>query len=235
MSEFTYLGNELDLFSAAVNWKAYWGGHVSEYLHGKVLEVGAGIGSNTLMLRNETQERWVCLEVDEMLAEQLQERLTQGGIGETTEVFVGLTSALPPDDVYDAIVYIDVLEHIEKDAEELGRAVNLLAPDGRLIVLSPSHNFLFSPFDKQLGHFRRYNKASLAAVAPEGVRQERLIYLDSAGYFASLGNRMLLRQSLPSAAQIAFWDRVLVSCSVRLDKLLGYRFGKSILAVWRKT
>ena len=35
--------------------------------------------------------------------------------------------------------------------------------------------------------------------------------------------------------QILFWDRVLVRLSRALDPLLGYRVGKSILGVWRKS
>jgi len=58
--------------------------------------------------------------------------------------------------------------------------------------------------------------------------------LDSAGFFASLANRLLLRSANPTHAQVQVWDRALVPVSRRLDWFLGYRFGKSILALWRK-
>jgi len=58
-------------------------------------------------------------------------------------------------------------------------------------------------------------------------------YLDSAGLLASLGNRLLLRQAMPSAAQLRIWDSCLVPVSRGLDRLLGYRLGKSILGVWQ--
>ena len=59
--------------------------------------------------------------------------------------------------------------------------------------------------------------------------------LDAAGFFLSLGNRVLLRSASPSPQQIAFWDKAVVPLSRVLDRCLGYRFGKSVLAVWTKT
>jgi hypothetical protein len=41
--------------------------------------------------------------------------------------------------------------------------------------------------------------------------------LDSAGVFASLANRLLLRSAEPSAKQIAFWDKILMRTSRALD------------------
>lgn len=46
---------------------------------------------------------------------------------------------------FDTIIYIDVLEHIEDDREELNRAASHLRPGGHLIILSPAHQKLFTP------------------------------------------------------------------------------------------
>jgi len=59
--------------------------------------------------------------------------------------------------------------------------------------------------------------------------------LDTAGFFASLANRVLLRASMPTAAQIALWDEVLVPISRILDRLTGYNLGKSVVAVWTRS
>ena len=42
-----YVGSELELFSEARNWKAYFSRVLAPYVRGQVLEVGGGIGSNT--------------------------------------------------------------------------------------------------------------------------------------------------------------------------------------------
>ena len=52
MSDFHYVGSELDLFAEARNWKAYWSRRIGSFVRGDVLEVGAGIGSNTELMRH---------------------------------------------------------------------------------------------------------------------------------------------------------------------------------------
>jgi hypothetical protein len=135
---------------------------------------------------------------------------------------------------FHAILYLDVLEHILDDGAELARTASLLGPDGRLIVLSPAHPFLYSPFDKAIGHHRRYTRGSLQALQPPGLRLEVLTYVDSAGFLLSLGNRLVLRSAAPTLRQVRTWDRWFVPISRRLDPLLGYRFGRSVLAIWRR-
>ncbi|MGH6989831.1 MAG: hypothetical protein ACREE3_08025, partial [Stellaceae bacterium] len=107
-----------------------------------------------------------------------------------------------------------------------------LAETGTLIVLAPAHPFLFSAFDAAIGHYRRYTKATLLSAAPPGLSLRWCRMLDSVGFFASLGNRMLLRSAEPSVAEIAIWDRMMVPVSRLIDPAIGYRFGKSIVAVW---
>jgi hypothetical protein len=57
-------------------------------------------------------------------------------------------------------------------------------------------------------------------------------YLDCAGLILSVANMLLLRQSMPTKAQLRFWDHWIVPISRVLDKLLLYSVGKTIIAVW---
>jgi SAM-dependent methyltransferase len=145
----------------------------------------------------------------------------------------GTLESLPGQE-FDTIIYIDVLEHISNDREELIHAGSHLRPGGHLIVLSPAHQRLFSPFDAAIGHFRRYNSAMLRAISPAGLRLERMRYLDCAGLILSAANMLLLRQSMPTRAQLRFWDHWVIPVSRILDKLFRYSIGKTIIAVWRK-
>jgi protein-L-isoaspartate O-methyltransferase len=234
MNEFHYVGSELDLFAAATNWKSYWSQRIAPYLHGDILEVGAGIGSNTALLSAKANGRWVCLEPDPGLATQLKENLNGVSDGRRYENICGTLQALSPSDRFDTIIYIDVLEHIEDDVAEIHAAAAHLTPGGRIIVLSPAHQWLFSPFDSSIGHFRRYNRASLRKVSPPDLLLEQLIYLDACGIVTSAANQMFLRQSMPTKAQIGVWDKWVVPVSRVIDPVLGYSLGKSIVGVWRK-
>ena len=75
--EFKYAGSELELFEKARNWKAYWRAQIAGFVRGEVLEVGAGIGANTLTLADLEYDRWTCLEPDAALAARIE--LPPGG------------------------------------------------------------------------------------------------------------------------------------------------------------
>lgn len=233
MSEFKYVGSELELFAAVRNWKSYWCGQIREFLSGDILEVGAGIGSNTLYLDPGGTGRWVCLEPDIQLVAQLTNNLEEGKCRRTYEIACGTLQSLAGQQ-FDTIIYIDVLEHIEKDREELNTAAARLRTGGYLIVLSPAHQRMYTPFDAAIGHFRRYSRATLRDIGPQSLRLRQMRYLDCAGLIASTANLLFLRQSMPTASQLRFWDDWIVPLSRLLDKLFLYSIGKSIVAVWQK-
>ncbi len=231
---YEYEGQELDIFARATNWKRYFRREIRPFLRGRVLEVGAGIGTTTKMLYDKTVTRWTCLEPDPILAQRLEGRVLELPDSERIRIRVGTVSTLDRREMFDAIIYIDVLEHVEDDTAELQTAAEHLAPNGSVVVLSPAHQWLYTPFDEAIGHYRRYNRKSLTQASPPQLRLQRMRYLDSVGMVASMGNRLLLQQKMPGVSQVLLWDRLMVPCSRIVDKLLGYRYGKSILGIWTK-
>jgi 2-polyprenyl-3-methyl-5-hydroxy-6-metoxy-1,4-benzoquinol methylase len=235
MKPYRYIGEELDVFALARNWKTYVRSVIGEYLAGDVLEVGAGIGGTTRVFCDGRQRSWTCLEPDHHLVALLQRRIDEAPLPIAPQVIAGTISDLPSTPSYDAIVYIDVLEHIEDDSAELVGACALLRPGGRLVVLSPAHQYLYTPFDAAIGHFRRYDRSMYVGLTPRNATLESVRYLDSAGMLLSAANRLLLRSAHPTQAQIRLWDRCFVPTSRRLDRVFGWRMGKSILGIWRQT
>ncbi len=231
--EFQYLGSELELFAHAKNWKSYYERILRPYIQGSVLEVGAGIGGTTQILsqRNQKISKWTCLEPDAEMVNRLAALSNQVAV--PLDIRKGYLSSLNSSEKFDCILYIDVLEHIEADAKELELALSHLTPSGSLVILSPAHQSLFSAFDKAIGHFRRYDDQMLRDITPKGLHLEKILYLDSAGFFLSLANRLLLHQSNPTLKQVRFWDRCIVPLSRITDPLCANKFGKSIVAIWK--
>jgi SAM-dependent methyltransferase len=234
MNDFKYVGSELELFAAVHNWKSYWSHRIRPYIIGDVLEVGAGIGSNTRFLDPGGEGRWVCLEPDSRLLAKLTDTLGQTTSQRRHEAVCGSLQSLDASQKFDTIIYIDVLEHIENDREELESAASRLRAGGRVIVLSPAHPALFTPFDAAIGHFRRYNRSMLRSISPPNLRVEQMVYLDSAGLVLSTANLLFLRQSMPTKAQLRFWDQCVVPISRVLDRCLLGLVGKSIVGIWRR-
>ncbi len=230
-NETAYVGKELDVFALAVNWKKYVKEEIGRYITGEVLEVGAGIGATTAALHDGGAQRWVCLEPDPILGARLRARLTQAECP-ATSVVVGSLRNFAKLPCFDCILYIDVLEHISDDRGEIEQAAALVRLGGHIVVLAPAHQWLFSEFDKSIGHVRRYERATLRSLMPAGWVEKKLSYLDSVGVLLSFANVLALRQTMPTASQITVWDRFCIPVSQRVDRLFGGRIGKSVLAVW---
>jgi SAM-dependent methyltransferase len=229
-----YVGSELELFADAANWKAYWSARLRPLLGADVLDVGAGLGATARLMAPATTGSYLAIEPDAALADRIRADVAGGLLPARVEVLTGTLQAVDPARRFDTILYIDVLEHIEDDRGELRLAASRLRPGGRIVVLAPAHQSLYSPFDAAIGHFRRYDRRSLAALRPDGLKEESLFYLDSAGLLASAANRLLLRAAMPTPAQIRLWDRRLVPVSRVLDPLIGCRAGKTVIAVFRE-
>lgn len=230
-----YIGSELELFSHAKNWKGYFSSKVKKYVKGHVLEVGAGLGSNTELLFNSAVNSWECLEPDAQMAATLAAKRQTGKLPPACTITQGILSDKAATDAFDTILYIDVLEHILDDRHEVREAASRLKRGGTLVVLSPAHQALYSPFDKAIGHHRRYSIPQLRALAGAELTLQTAFYLDSVGSAASLANVAFLKSSQPTITQIKFWDSVLVSASRVVDPLTFFRLGKTVIAVWQRT
>src|SRR4051812_6022622 len=114
---FEYVGKELEVFAGAVHWKRYFAAQLGRYIRGDVLEVGAGLGGTTKVLCRGAIDSWTCLEPDAKLADRLRLEIAQDSVlaARSVQVTTGTMADVPAGALFDTILYIDVLEHIEND------------------------------------------------------------------------------------------------------------------------
>ncbi|MGJ8668467.1 MAG: class I SAM-dependent methyltransferase [Oceanococcus sp.] len=84
-------------------------------------------------------------------------------------------SALPfADATFDLVATFDVLEHVEDDTTALEEVARVLKPGGKLLLSIPLYQANWTPFDKIVGHWRRYEPTQLKELFSEcGLRIER--------------------------------------------------------------
>lgn len=78
---------------------------------------------------------------------------------------------------HEAVLALDVIEHLDDDRAAVGRLATLVRPGGYLIVSVPALPDLFSEFDEVQGHRRRYLPDSLrAAFEGSGLELGRIFW-----------------------------------------------------------
>jgi SAM-dependent methyltransferase len=95
----------------------------------------------------------------------------------------------------DVATLFDVLEHLEDDRSALACIARLLKPEGLLVVSVPALPWLWSPHDQAVGHFRRYDRATLAKRLQEaGFNILHLTYFNTLLMPVAVLFRLLRRQ-----------------------------------------
>lgn len=200
-------------------------------LAGRVLEVGAGIGQVTTELRAHPGVREVvAVEPEPRFCDRLRARLP--GL----RVVCGTVAALGEDRQWDALLSVNVLEHIADDGAELrAYCERLAARRGALCLFVPARPELYAPIDRDFGHYRRYTRPGLRArLEAAGFRIERLRYYNCAGYFAWWLNFRLLRRRHFDLAGVRCFDRLIFPWVHTLEtRVCAPPFGQSLLAVAR--
>jgi SAM-dependent methyltransferase len=223
---FIYLGSELEIFANTPNWKKYVQAEISKVIQNQDygVEIGSGLGSNSPYL-SKFVRKYIGIEPDANLVEKSKMRYPN------FEFEVGFSAKLEELKVpVNLIFYIDVLEHIEDDQMELALVAQFLAPNGKIVILVPAFEFLFSNFDRRVGHFRRYSKSSLASKVPDSLKITEIKYLDCLGMLLSFLAKMFSLNNAVTTRSIRIWHS-LIPLSKNLDHLFRNRFGKSIFLV----
>lgn len=185
----------------------------------RVLDFGAGTGTFALPLLQRGVDL-ICLEPDAGLGARLR-RSGVRTIGELDEV---------SDSSIDLIYTLNVLEHIDDDRAAVATLARKLRPGGRILIYVPAFQILYSPFDRKIGHRRRYRRGALMRLAGEaGLAVRKAEYVDSLGFGAALAYRVVGSATGElDPASVRFFDRWLFPLSRALDRVLWPWLGKNV-------
>ncbi len=199
------------------------------FLKGHVVEIGCGVGQMTAELqRLEQIVKLTCVEPGAEFAAEHRKRI-QG-----VTLVEGIASDLPPGIAPDAMVSVNVLEHIEQDQAELCLYRELLSGrSGHLCLLVPARPELYAPIDADFGHFRRYQKPELRGKLEQaGFTVRHLFYFNWVGYFGWLVNFRLLKSRAFDIQQVRFHDRVVAPAVHWMETRISRPpFGQSLIAI----
>ncbi|GIW62658.1 MAG: hypothetical protein KatS3mg090_0484 [Patescibacteria group bacterium] len=197
-----------------------------------ILDIGCGVGSLSLYLASKGKEV-VGVDVSSRaiaIANNAKKLLDLDSV----EFVVSSIEKFKNKKKFDAVLLIEVIEHIEDDKGLVEKIKQMLKSEGLVLLTTPSsENLMFKlgfyrQFDQQVGHLRRYSKQEI----------ERL--LESKGFeVLYLYEKESLLRSLFFTTKLGFLARFVKGPFVVLfhilDELVGKIFGfTDILVVARK-
>ncbi len=237
---FSYPGRELEAMAAASNYNRWILGIFKPYLGQHIVEVGAGLGSfSELILEHHRCETLSLVEPSDEMYEGLVAHARQMNrvtpINTHHATFANAAPLIKSEQVPDAIIYVNVLEHIADDELELNIVRETLADRGRVFVFVPAFSWLYSAFDERVGHIRRYTKPELEdKLGRAGLKIVLSRYFDITGIAPWWVKYCLLRSDGMSPGVVKFYDRFIVPAARGLESRFPPPIGKNVIAVAEK-
>lgn len=157
------------------------------------------------------------------------------------EVTKGSATAIPhPDESFDVVLALDVLEHVEDDEKALAEMRRVLKPGGRLITFVPCFNVFWGHDDILSHHVRRYTLPELVGKLGEFTIVENS-YFNTLLSPLALVSRFMQRHfsKTPSLHTedvgilnpLFYW---IFHCEIFLLRFIRFPFGVSGLLVCKK-
>jgi SAM-dependent methyltransferase len=235
-TEFTYSGTELDAVAEAANYYRWIVDSFSGALgKGKrIAEAGAGIGTvSEILLERASPRELLLIEPAGNNIPELQRRFAKDT---RVRVFQGYLEQIGSSFAADTIIAVNVMEHVERDAEFLRAAHATLSRDGALLLLVPAVPAIYGSLDRAFDHFRRYTKSGLRDLLLDaGFEIERLHYLNVIGVAAWFFAGRVMRRRTLGRTQVRFYDRWVIPWLRRIESGIHPPIGQSLLAIARKS
>ena len=228
--EFHYSGAEFEALSQADNYYGWIRSLFARHLRGRVAEVGAGRGNFSERLLNlESVRESLLVEPDTVLAAELRTRFADEP---RVAILEGTFEQQHIEGPLDAMVLVNVLEHIEDDAGLVAAAHRALRPGGALLLFVPAGPALYGSLDAAFDHFRRYERKALAGLLERhAFRLEDIRYVNAPGALIWFLAGRVFRQQTIRVAQMRLYDRLAIPVIRRLETLVPPPRGQSLLAV----
>jgi SAM-dependent methyltransferase len=141
----------------------------SRFVDGRVVEVGAGIGTfSERLLAHQGVTELLLVEPEDACIEILTDTFAgDPRVAVVRETLPDSPTLLARTGEIDFLLCQNVLEHIEQETPAVRAMAEALRPGGHLTLLVPAHPRLYGNLDRTYGHHRRYTRERLRRVVAD--------------------------------------------------------------------
>jgi 2-polyprenyl-3-methyl-5-hydroxy-6-metoxy-1,4-benzoquinol methylase len=208
---------------------ARWTVELSESgLFGRVIEIGCGLGNNLDALNEQCTDLWASDNNEGYLRTVASEKKYLSGT-----ILWDIEKPPNIDEQFDSFFCSNVLEHIEDDENAMGNIAKI--PNIKKgVIIVPANNHIYSRIDKNLGHYRRYDKKMLIKkLSGAGLKVLEMNSFNKIGTLGWIGQSMILKRDTLGSRNMRVFDK-LMPLIRRIDSFVPFP-GLSLLAIVKKT
>ena len=207
---------------------------VEPFLGRSVLEIGSGMGHFSEKLVQAGLDRVVLSDPDELCLERL--RRSYGDRSGVEVTMIALPGPVSLSEPVESVVAMNVLEHIEDDAQALRDLAGALVSGGRIVLWVPAYMQLYGDFDRRIGHFRRYTPTTIReTVDRAGLRVSHVRPVNLLGGIAWWIAVRRGGAGRPDRRLVWLYDNLVVPVSRTVEKAIRPPFGQSLVCVAETT
>jgi SAM-dependent methyltransferase len=228
-----YSGHELEALKEAHNYYSWLIQEFNPFIKGKVLEVGAGAGTFSEYLLRLSIRELICLEPvpDLIPLSRLESNDEHIRVFSETLGQFGATNS----EVFNSVVCVNVLEHIEDDQQALVDINRLLRTGGSLCLFVPAVPWLYGTLDESFGHYRRYSRTQLKELLTEsGFEIHKLKYFNMTGILTWILMGKILRWRTWGRGSVSLYDQIVTPIISRIERIIPPHVGQSLIAIGMK-
>jgi 2-polyprenyl-3-methyl-5-hydroxy-6-metoxy-1,4-benzoquinol methylase len=226
----------LDVIAGADKFNRWMYDTISPFCSGRILEIGSGIGNISQFFATEQRDIVLSDIRDNYCAALAQKFGAQGiavhNIDLVAADFDQRYAALLG--TFDTVFALNVVEHIEDDVLAVANCAKFLKKGGTLLILVPAYQALYNHFDKELYHYRRYNKKMLGTLFQKNQlairRQWYFNLIGILGWFVS--GKLQKNKTIPKG-QMGLYNK-LVPVFKLADALTFKKAGLSVITAGTK-
>ncbi len=243
-SKFTYKDidqeglDTLSVISKADKFNGWMYETIKPFCRGKILEIGSGVGNISTFFLNDNCEIMLT-DIRDNYCDILRDTFSNN------PSLLGVQNIDLVDDEFDTkyvdfigqfdtVFALNVVEHIENDFLAITNCKKLLKQGGNLIILVPAYQSLYNQFDKELFHFKRYQKREMIKLFERNsLTVKKSFYFNAlgiAGWFVS--GKLAKKKTIPSN-QMSFYNRIVFLAKL-IDKIMFNAIGLSAVVIGKK-
>lgn len=218
--------------SRAEKFNSWLTDEIKPYVGQNVLEIGAGIGNISKKLI--PRRSYYATDINPYYLQVINSfKINKPYLWVSYLDLNDISTFTSDRNVFDTVICLNVIEHLNDDEQALRNVANLLDNKGRAIVLVPQGRWLFGSQDKVLNHKRRYSEKKLKEVCDKaGLKIKKIIPFNRISTFPWLINGKIFRRRTFGRCQI-FIMNLFTPIFRRIDKFLPWP-SLSLIAILEK-